>query len=319
MNKPISHSPGISESSLARAVPTPPTIPPVEATDEAPAEKAAPPVTEQQLTAAMRALSQPRLDSYRSFFRMQKEVAPTDEELIGAYFWGQAIASALQPLVSTYEVVLRNAIHERASMLSSGQTSTSHPWYDHTRTDSLLTKGKSREKVIELLYQPSNGAGMPMRRAVQPLPDQVVASLSFGFWPAFLNDLPPIQRSQILAEVFPHYPKGSRKHWSFPDNVNQLIQVLKDIQDLRNRIAHHEPIWKPHRLTRTERHWWNSVQSIQNKHREIVDVLGWCCTDSAVLYKAGFGRRMFNELCTTHAVKKFMASPFSAGTITPFN
>jgi hypothetical protein len=319
LSKPISNLASVSEPNLAHAAPMAQTIPPADATEEAPAENAAPTVTGQQLAAAMRSLSQPRLDSYRSFFRTQKEQAPTDEELIGAYFWGQAIAGALQPLVATYEVVLRNAIHEHASMLSSGQTSTSHPWYDHTRQDSLFTKGKSREKVNELLYEPSNGNGMAMRRAVQPLPDQVVASLSFGFWPAFLNDLPPPQRSQILAEVFPHYPKGSRKHWSFPENVNPIIQVLKDIQDLRNRIAHYEPIWKPHRLTGTERRWWHSVQSIRNRHREIVDVLGWCCPDSTVLYKAGFGWRMFNELCTTHAVKKFMASPFSAGEITPFN
>ena len=267
----------------------------------------------------MRALSQPRLDSYRSFFRTRWEVAPTDEEVIGAYFWGQAIAGSLQPLVATYEVVLRNAIHEHASRLSSRRVSTSHPWYDHTRADSLFTKGKCREKVNELLYEPSNRNGMAMRRAIQPLPDQVIASLSFGFWPAFLNDLPPGQRSQILADVFSHYPKGSRKHWSFAGNVNQLIGMLKDIQTLRNRIAHYEPIWKPHRLTGTERRWWHSVRSIRDKHNEILDVLRWCCPDSVVLYKAGFGWQMFNQLCTTHAVEHFMARPFEGGAFDAFN
>ncbi len=150
-----------------------------------------------------------------------------------------------------------------------------------------------------------------MRRAVQPSPDQVVASLSFGFWPNFLQGLTKFQRQKILHEIFPYYPNGSPKHWSFDANVNSLIDTLKKIQDLRNRIAHYEPVWKPHRLTGSERHWSQAVLGLRNEHARILDVLQWCCPATPVLYKVSFGWRAFNIICTTAAVQAYMATPFA--------
>jgi hypothetical protein len=249
-------------------------------------------------------IGKPRLDSYRSFFRCESE-----KEVLGAYFWGQAIAVAFTPLVSSYEIVLRNAIHREASLFASKKTSESHPWYDFTRDDALPTQGKSRNKVTALLYDYPR-EGPPIRKADQPAPDQVVASLSFGFWPNFLEGLNMRQQPRLLTDIFRHHEHSNPKHWGKSSNVVQLVSALKKIQDLRNHISHYEPIWKPHRLYGTEGHWSHSVRSLKQTHEAILQVMGWCCPATPLIYKASYGWRYFSRLCSTTAVKVFMNDPF---------
>jgi hypothetical protein len=253
----------------------------------------------------------PRIDPYRSFFK-----CASHEETLGAYLWGQAIAGAFQPLLGLYEVVLRNAVHSAASSFSSKTSSTSHPWYDYHRDDALPVNGLSRVKVEEVLY--SGRTGQRIYRNPQPPPDQVVATLSFGFWPMFLEGLTKRERPRILTDVFAHHPHTSLKHWSIQANVTNAISRLKKIQELRNRVAHYEPIWKPHRLKNTETSWWHSVASIRDVHDEILQVLAWCSPDAVDLYKGSFGWRVFNRTCTTSAVMAFMTNPFTAGALEPF-
>ena len=241
----------------------------------------------------MSLIAKPRLDAYRRFFDCK-----TERELIGAYLWGQAIAGAFQPIVSMYEVSLRNAVHHHASFLSSEGVSTSFPWYDQASIGAFLVKGRSLEKIDALLlHRSTKPHAAAVRRPVQPTPDQVVAALSFGFWPAFLQQLPRSSRQALLFRVFPNHPQKRAKHWGYDANVNNLVQSLRDIQNLRNHIAHHEPIWKASRLTGNERKWEHAVESLRAKHESTLSVLSWCCAGTPVLYKASFGWRCFDHLC----------------------
>jgi hypothetical protein len=256
-------------------------------------------------------LGQPRLGPYRDFFQ-----CTTDEQLLGAYFWGQAVSSAFQPTLGMYEVVLRNAIHRAASSYSSLGTSTSHPWYDKSRGDALVrAEGKTWMKVEEVL---STGRP-PMRQEPQPSPDKVIASLSFGFWPIFLSGLAKRAQAQILVEVFPKHPHSTLRHWGVRSNVTSLIDTLKGIQALRNAVSHYEPIWKRHRLKSTEKHWSHSVVSLREKHEQILDVMAWCCPDAADAVRYSYASRTFKSICSTDAVKAFMADPFAAGAMKVFN
>lgn len=255
-------------------------------------------------------LGQPRLGPYRDFFQ-----CTTDEQLLGAYFWGQAVSSAFQPTLGMYEVVLRNAIHKAASNRSSRNTSTSHPWYDKTRQDALVRSGKTWTKIEEILTY-----GIPpLRHEPQPSPDKVVASLSFGFWPVFLDGLSKPDQARILTDAFPMHPHSTPRHWGIQSNVTLLIDTLKGIQALRNAVSHYEPIWKRHRLKNTEKHWSNSVVSLRDKHDLILDVMAWCCPDAADAVRYSYASRTFKSICSTDAVKAFMADPFAAGAMKLFN
>ncbi|MFC5477308.1 hypothetical protein [Massilia suwonensis] len=254
-------------------------------------------------------LGQPRIAPYVDFFK-----CATDEAALGAYFWGQAIASAFQPCLGMYEVALRNAIHVAASRFSSKQSSHSHPWYDYTRQDSLPLRGKTREKVTALLFSGSP----PVRLASQPSPDSVVAALSFGFWPSFLAGLTRPQQSRIFTDTFHGNPNSKPAHWSNTDNVASLLSTLKEIQDLRNAVAHLEPIWKPHRLKIKATHWSHSVASLRQKHAAMIQVMAWCCPASAAAVEHSYANRIFKSICSTDAVQAFMHNPFDAGEMSLF-
>jgi len=254
-------------------------------------------------------LGQSRLAPYREFFQ-----CTTDEQLLGAYFWGQAVSSAFQPTLGMYEVVLRNAVHKAASSRSSRNTSTSHPWYDKSRKDALVRSGKTWTKIEEIL---TYGADR-LRHDPQPSPDKVVASLSFGFWPVFLDGLAKPDQARILTDAFPKHPHSTPRHWGVQNNVTGLINTLKGIQALRNAVSHYEPVWKRHRLKNTEKNWSHSIVSLREKHEQILDVMAWCCPDAADAVRYSFASRTFKSICSTDAVKAFMEDPFMAGSMTRF-
>lgn len=259
----------------------------------------------------LRVLGTPRLDPYRKFFECS-----TDTEVLGAYLWGQALTSALQPLLGMYEVVLRNAIHRGASLHSSKGACESHPWYDYHLPDALPTKGKSRGKIDELLFEGPDNARL--YRSPQLPPDQIVATLSFGFWPNFLEGLNMRHRSRLFTDIFQSHPHSNPRHWGFEANVVSQILKLKQIQELRNRVAHYEPVWKPHRLTGKETNWSHSVASLRKVHNDILEVLSHCSPDAVLLHRNSYGWRVFNRLCTTHAVQRFKDDPFAAGDLVSF-
>ena len=90
--------------------------------------------------------------------------------------------------------------------------------------------------------------------------DKLVASLSFGFWRYMFSGIQFNVFGNTLLQIFPNRPKG----------INQKIvyQKLTEINNLRNRIAHHEPICfdvdnRP------------STYYSQKHYSDIIDILAW--------------------------------------------
>lgn len=260
-----------------------------------------------QFAEMLNSINAARVAPYRDYFQCK-----SDKEALGAYFWGQAVATAIQPTLGIYEVVLRNAIHREASKLSSGGLVFSYPWYDRQEQGALPLRHKTQSKVDEVLFD-KTGA----RRTLAP--DQVVASLSFGFWSSLLEGLTQRERPKILTRVFSGHPHSRFIHWSKRENAAALIRQLKRIQALRNAVAHHEPIWKAHRLMGTERHWSQSVLSLREFQDEILTVLSWCCPASADIARQSYATRTFRHICSTDAVHAYMLDPLGAGSMQPFN
>lgn len=72
--------------------------------------------------------------------------------------------------------------------------------------------------------------------------NDVIASLSLSIWlevvsPKFLNQI----WIKHIDDVFVHKPQGM----SVREFISELQQQFKHIKTLRNRIAHHEPIYHP--------------------------------------------------------------------------
>ncbi|WP_426729201.1 Abi family protein [Klebsiella pasteurii] len=206
-------------------------------------------------------ISAGRLNIYTDVLKLK----PGEE--LGGYNWNKAVSAAMQPLMHCLEVTLRNAIdysirHARLPG-AAGHWRTDTNWIfdlpryigDKTwirqnkryKTDArgqkLMHHGKPvydrtawEEDCIRKVSKRIRAAGKA------PTAERVISGLDFGFWTNFLtkNYNEPRNRSllwpQLLPSVFPGAPAGTPRH--------VLEKKFTRIRDLRNRLAHHEAVWK---------------------------------------------------------------------------
>ena len=146
------------------------------------------------------------------------------------YTWNTAISAAFYGPLQGLEVALRNAMHGRLTECYGSA------WYDNPAT-GLDTA--CRDRLADAKTEAA-------RTGQAPGPPRIVAGLSFGFWISLLGSggrLDPTGRKAnyemtlwrpALRRTFPHRSPLTRK---------QAHRPLNGLRKLRNRIAHHEPIF----------------------------------------------------------------------------
>lgn len=188
--------------------------------------------------AFVEALSHPRLSSYRRFFG-----AASDGEALGLYQWNEELSAALFRAISLVEIVLRNQFHKALSLrYGVNGTHGSKDWYEHIDLKKL-----SLDKVRNVTH-----TGRPPRLAPKrpvPSPDDVVSKLTFGFWPHVLdasNDTAgvAIPWGDVMLDIVPGHRQRTATYWNKQRHQDGFYARLDLCNGLRNRIAHHEPIWK---------------------------------------------------------------------------
>ncbi|MDQ0045402.1 Abi family protein [Variovorax boronicumulans] len=197
--------------------------------------------------ARVQALSHARLSNYRRFFG-----AVDDAEALGLYQWNEDLTAVLFRTICQVEVVLRNQFHQALSIRYGVMGAHgAKDWYEHVALDAF-----ARYKIEGITHQKRGGQMVP--RIPAPSPDDVVSGLTFGFWPHLLDlthDLNrrPINWGDILVDVLPGHRQRLPTHWAKLKHRDGLFARLDLCNELRNRIAHHEPIWKLGALRREGR------------------------------------------------------------------
>jgi hypothetical protein len=192
------------------------------------------------ISALERALSAERLSTY---------LAATNGDQVAAlrlHVWNTRISAALYGPLQALEIVMRNAFHRELAAVYSVD------WYDNPRVP--LTPA-ARARVTE--------AKETVWRAGRTFePGRIIAELSFGFWERLLTHGPPGRVNYEMALWRPAL------HRAFPNVRLRRADVhrpLPSLRDLRNRIAHHEPIFG---------------RDLAAEYRAILDVIGWMCADT---------------------------------------
>lgn len=183
-------------------------------------------------------LAPARISRYRSFLKLTSH-----EQVYRAYCWNYAISAAVFPILGCVEMHLRDAVHKvlTAKYGPAGAVNpTAHPWYDWTQLSHYPLQSKSYDDVYNLLYVKKTGA----RRVPQPTTDDVVASLTFGFWTNLLRTFTPVQAPRIIPAVFPNHHVITPGQWGNTTVREALNKHLRVANDFRNRVAHHEPLFK---------------------------------------------------------------------------
>lgn len=138
------------------------------------------------------------------------------------YRWNAEVAGALWEVLGHVEVVLRNALHDELTARHR-RLDRAGEWYDDPAGE---LEAHARDDVAK--------ARRRLRRAGAPvLPGKIVAELSFGFWRFLLARRYTASLWPALRPGFPYLASADRRELEAP--VARLHQ-------LRNRVAHHEPL-----------------------------------------------------------------------------
>lgn len=163
-------------------------------------------------------LSQPRFDTYL------REREQDRQKALALYQWNLQLSAAFIIPLHILEISVRNAVVQRLDVVYTPQW----PWY-RGFVQSLPDHGfyNPRKDLLKV-------AGK------QPTTGKVVAELKFIFWEKmFTAKHDGLLWKNHIHSVFPFAPSAM--------TTAQLRQRIHDdifeIRQLRNRIAHHEPIY----------------------------------------------------------------------------
>ncbi|MEB3052112.1 hypothetical protein KV112_20585 [Mycolicibacter sp. MYC123] len=146
------------------------------------------------------------------------------------YTWNLAVSSALWGPIHVLEIAVRNALHDRLV-----ERTGRGDWWADTRVHLCRNEQEAIDSAIVTLQR---------RGTADPSSDQVVAATSFGLWVGLTGEGVPRDRTLSyettlwqprLQHAFPYRENRRRKY---------IRAKLDDVRVLRNRIAHHEPIYR---------------------------------------------------------------------------
>ncbi|WP_208281590.1 Abi family protein [Massilia oculi] len=170
-------------------------------------------------------------------------------EAYGAYMWSMAVSTAFSPIIHAVEVSFRNVLNNELS------SHYGNDWFNKWVTsdaNALRANGKiavnqksTGEKLIadsiKKITKRDYPNGAPP--GYKPSWQRVLAEMSFGFWVTFLvkrfwdvNHKTKLWPNHTTA-VFPGAPTSMGA-------VGALHTAFSEMVDIRNRIHHHEPLWK---------------------------------------------------------------------------
>lgn len=177
---------------------------------------------------------------------------------IRLYTWNTAAASAFWPELHVLEIVMRNAMHDQLAARFRRDD-----WWQDPRTQLHRT-------MQAQLDDAGDKAARTARRDHRGVvAGDVVSALSFGFWSGLTG-----RGNGLQYETRFWQPAIARAFPGFHGKRSQLNRQLESVRLFRNRIAHHEPIFK---------------RDLTADHASIVRLAGYIDHD-ATQYIAGLTR-----------------------------
>jgi hypothetical protein len=180
-------------------------------------------------------LSEKRLATYYGLFPNDKQKA------IQYYQLNTQISESLYPLLSNFEVVLRNAIHNSFKV--------------HYKTENWYAQITYRELDDQIRVAKAK----ILASHNQITTDKLVAELTLGFWTSLLNKQYAKDFWKPMMYAFPLI-NNQLKH------RDKIAFKLNQIRKFRNRIFHYEPIC-------------NNLTALSTNHSNILEVLHWINAD----------------------------------------
>ncbi len=264
--------------------------------------------------------SQPRLDSYTQLLNI------TPKQIINAHHWNSRLCASLYPILQTFELTLRNAIDNAVYTSDNSFYKGDEWWFEKIAT--VVQDAKIRRMTSSVKRHWLDDRGRRIRGKFgyfegnikkarnilrehrrQQTSGAVLSRQSFGFWVGMLdNDFLDIRDEKLLwpnllSDVFPNA--------EITVNISTLSKKAKEIKDLRNRISHHEPIWKFFEIKANGQPNYSSpisgiepsLSRLREHYNSIMEYIKWMSVKAyEEVQHSGFSRD-FEKLCSLEGFK----------------
>jgi len=192
------------------------------------------------LTAAFgRTISPNRWNTYKRASGYRDELAHR------LYLWNTALGQSFHFPLQTTEVALRNVSND--VLIDRYGVD----WARDLHCRAALGPKRSDE-IDKTVTRLANKYG------TQPLTDQIVASLTFGFWA-------PILHSKYHSSIWAGYEADAFPNLGALESMQDIGNAATEVQNLRNRIVHHEPL---------------IGRNLSGDYGTILKLLGWICIET---------------------------------------
>jgi hypothetical protein len=160
------------------------------------------------------------------------------------YLWNVAVGQSFHFPLQTVEVALRNVIHHVLTDIY-GPNWTQAPAFRATLTPDRVNDILKAERRHYRIYEAA------------PTTPQILASLSLGFWVTLL-------RREFNRTLWNSHSGMAFPHLDASESIADVSQTGTDIQSLRNRIFHQEPL---------------IGHDLSLHYASILRMIGWICPE----------------------------------------
>ena len=197
------------------------------------------------------AISTPRYQRYLS-------VCGSKNRALKLYRANIALSQQLYGVIGIFEVILRNTIDRHMT------TKKGALWLEEAvALGGCFDINPGCEDAFHVIQDAIQSLGKDYTH------DKLIAKLSFGFWRYQFGPKEFAASGSSLLEIFPNRPFGTRQ--------KTIFQFLTKINDIRNRIAHHEPLCFDGTIISTIRAY--------KRYTLILELLKWLgCDPKRILY-----------------------------------
>ncbi|WP_176414596.1 contact-dependent growth inhibition system immunity protein [Photorhabdus luminescens] len=285
-------------------------------------------------------ISKERFEIYTTILKIQSE------HVMAAYCWNKELSGSMIPALQCLEVTLRNAIDYAIRSYpprgAKGLYKVDHNWiYSlfNYMGGKTYSKNIIRFKKVKNSKEKKDGNGYLLnkygKRVIDKYiweetqinaaknkiieenkiltPSRIISSLTFGFWTNLLShkyedkDSETLLWPNLLVHVFPYAPKDMTR--------KKIEDLLKKIKGLRNRISHHEAIWKFHYDDPNTHlpdysapvHGAQASCALLIKHYEdMLDMIGWISPERKDNFIKHHANERFYALCSVEGLNKYI-------------
>jgi abortive infection bacteriophage resistance protein len=233
----------------------------------------------------------------------------SSEQCLGIYLWNKQLASVFLPALQVIEVSLRNAIYQSYIKYEEEriERNFSNPIWkekksqiDHSWFVTAFTQQNNR-----VAYQSIQTAINQLNKEKKPnTPENIIAKLTFGFWVSMVKKDFDIQKKSYLA-LWPHlrssvFPKALDTQTGFPLSINSIGNELKEINKIRNRLSHHEPLWRDQKAYQIE----DIINKVIEHYERCLKVIDWINPSNLKMLDIIENNQKMAELCSLHSLWK---------------